>query len=91
MKIEITANLPPETIKQIAEQCARIMVQDHQVVSGEEPNNYTTKEVAYLLNKSTATIQRHCDQGIMEATKRGKSWIITKENLKTYRDSKLKK
>ena len=84
MKIEIVATLSEENIKDIALECAKIMG-----LEGVDPKmlnikTYTTKEVAGMLNKSQATIQRHCEKGLLEATKPSKSWIITLENLNTY-------
>lgn len=84
MKIEITANLTDENMKQIALECAKIMqseVKDAEVV---EVTTYTTTQVANMLNKSQSTIQRHCESGLLEASKPSKSWIITKENLDKY-------
>lgn len=84
MKIEIVANLTPQNIKDIALECAKIMgteVNDPEVV---EVTTYTTTQVSKMLNKSQATIQRHCENGMLEASKPSKSWIITKENLDNY-------
>lgn len=84
IKIEVTANLTEDHIKKIAKECAKIMqteVKDPEVV---KVVTYTTTQVAQMLNKSQATIQRHCENGLIEATKPSKSWIITEENLTKY-------
>jgi len=85
MKIEITANLSPKAIKKIAKECAKILEGNTiEIAQIKTPKTYSTKQVAAITHKSKATIQRHCEKGILEANKPGKSWIITDENLKNY-------
>lgn len=45
---------------------------------------YTVHQVAFKINKKAATVRRHISEGILNATKIGKSWIVTREDLQTY-------
>ncbi|WP_395073827.1 helix-turn-helix domain-containing protein [Flavobacterium sp.] len=48
----------------------------------------TVEDVAKLLNKDKTTILRYIKKGLIEATKKGKDWIITQQSLIKYTDGK---
>lgn len=82
--MELTFSLSTEQITELAKQVAEINNSAKKPVFIEKSENYTCKEVAAMTKLSKATIQRHCDSGIIEAAKPGKSWIITSQSLNKY-------
>ena len=69
-----------EQLIHIAEECAKIM--DKKKTISQE--TYTTTQIAKRLHLCKTTVQRHCEKGILPATKPGKSWIITQDGLDEY-------
>lgn len=49
--------------------------------------NYTVKQVASMTHKSLATVTRHCRIGLLKGAKVGKSWLISEENYRNYKDN----
>jgi len=49
---------------------------------------YTCKEVAEIVGLSQHTIAIHCRKGLLKATRIGKSYSITHENLNNYINGK---
>ena len=45
---------------------------------------YTVKEVTEIMNVHRYTIYRHIDEGLLKATKVGKSYRIKESDLKYY-------
>ncbi|QRE03545.1 helix-turn-helix domain-containing protein [Flavobacterium psychrophilum] len=86
MEITFTAKLSKEQMLELAQQVAEINHSNNQekIATYEATKNYTCKQVAFLTNLSKATVQRHCEKGIIEASKTGKSWIITTQSLNKY-------
>lgn len=81
---EVFFNIPRETIEFIAAECVKIIDKKKTVNPERKTKTYTTAQIAKLLHRSKTTIQRHCEKGILIATKPGKSWIITEDNLNEY-------
>lgn len=48
---------------------------------------YTIKELEPILKRKSKTIKRYIKDGVLEATKIGKSYIITEENIREMLDS----
>ena len=46
--------------------------------------NYTVSEIALKVKKANSTITRHCQRGILQGNKVGKSWLISKEHYDNY-------
>lgn len=53
-----------------------------------EKDFYNLQEIAELLNMNLQTIRKYVRAGELKASKIGKQYIITKENLKAFIDSK---
>lgn len=49
----------------------------------------TTEELAILLKKNVATVQRWCREGLLPAAKIGRSYIIRKKDFEDWYQSKL--
>lgn len=49
---------------------------------------YNLQEIAELLNMNLQTIRKYVRAGELKASKIGKQYIVTKENLKAFIDSK---
>jgi excisionase family DNA binding protein len=86
MEITFTAKLSKNQMLELAQMVAVInhsgnieKKQDLEAIK-----NYTCNDVAFLTKLSKKTIQRHCEKGIIEAVKTGKSWIITTQSLNKY-------
>ena len=77
-------SIPREAIEFIAAECVKIIDKKKTVDPRKETKTYTTAQVAKLLHRSKTTIQRHCEKGILAATKPGKSWIVTEDGLNEY-------
>ena len=77
-------SIPRKTIEFIAEECVKIIDKKKTIDPKKETKTYTTAQVATLLHRSKTTIQRHCEKGILPATKPGKSWIVTEDGLNEY-------
>jgi hypothetical protein len=45
---------------------------------------YTASQVAFKINKTEATVRRHISTGLLNATKIGKSWMVSKIDLEKY-------
>ena len=53
------------------------------------PNNlYNSKQASEILNLSPLTITNLVRQGKIKASKIGREWIFTSEDLKAYREKK---
>jgi excisionase family DNA binding protein len=46
---------------------------------------YTIKEAAPLLSMSEFTLRMKCKLGMVEATKKGKSWYISRKSINEYK------
>lgn len=83
--MEITINLPQETIKEIAREMYELQKLDNPPKEPKsEIKNFTIKQVAKLTNQHTRTINRHIEKGNLIAKKTGKKFLITETNLKKY-------
>ena len=82
-ELSFTISLTAEMIDAIADRV--IEKQKLDVVTPINENlYYKAKEVARLVNKSTTTIYRHVEQGLLIAKKSGNTLLITQENLTNY-------
>lgn len=45
---------------------------------------YSVKEVSGLVKRDLQTVRRHIREGLLQANKTGKSYIITEQQLKQY-------
>ena len=45
---------------------------------------YNVREVSKIISTTERTIINHINQGLLKATKQGKKFIITQENLNNY-------
>lgn len=78
-KINITIDASPEFISAVAEEVVRQTSPEHA-----KPKNYTVKDVAKIVGKSTQTIRLHINDGLLEARKNGKHYLITQNALNNY-------
>lgn len=51
---------------------------------------YTTKEAGELLGLSPRSITKYAEQRIIEATKMGRDWVITAEELERFKNAPRK-
>ena len=51
---------------------------------------YTTKEAGELLGLSPRSVTKYAEQRIIEATKVGRDWIITAEELERFKNAPRK-
>jgi excisionase family DNA binding protein len=87
IEIQVTAKLSEQDVKSIAKEVAIIQAKDKVKAKGvkeESETFYTVNEVAKKLKKQPQTIRYHINNGLLAATKTGKSWTITENNLKLY-------
>jgi excisionase family DNA binding protein len=83
--MEITINLPQETIKEIAREMYELQKLDNPPEkSKNEIKNFTINQVAKLTNQHARTVNRHIEKGNLIAKKTGKKFLITETNLKKY-------
>ena len=54
---------------------------DRQLNQVEDPKVYDLKDVEQILGVSNRTLLRYIDSGKLKATKLGRKYIVTKENL----------
>ena len=78
MKIEVT--LTEDSLKELTDKIRERI--DH------KKPYYTTEEVANLLGTSQQTIQNHIAKGLLQASKPGKSYIISQKQLEDYVENK---
>lgn len=85
IKLEVTA-IDPEVVDAIARKVIELTGNIPKKESFEK--SYDVNEVADIVGKTGQTIRKHIKDGLLEANKTGKSWTITKSNLKNYVNGK---
>lgn len=50
----------------------------------DEYRNYTVGEVAYIARNTGQTVRKHIKKNLLKATKVGKTWLISQQDLQNY-------
>jgi excisionase family DNA binding protein len=87
LKIELSE----EQMNTIAERAANICEERSSTKTEEKQKFFTVKQVADLTHSTPWTIRNHIKLGVMEASKTGKSWLITQEQIDNYTNQNKKK
>lgn len=82
-KIEISYELIDAIAQRVIE------ITKPRIIQIEPPEvTYTVNEVAKMLDKDQTTVRRHIKNGLLVATKNGKSFTITQTNFNNYINGK---
>lgn len=75
---QITIKLSDEDIDRISAKVAE------KILKSQDKEYYTIQEVAETTRSHKQTIYRHIREGLLTATKNGRDYIVSKDNLEKY-------
>ncbi len=88
MEDTLQVKLSPETIQSIAKCVVDLISKKEETAicfdSDGNEKQYTIKEVVAKTKKGRLTIYSHINKGLLVASKRGKSFLISHSNLQKY-------
>lgn len=84
--MKITFDMPDDFVDKVAKKVAILNREPKRelFIPTNEELQYTVGEVAEMSKQSKQTIARHCRDGLITASKVGKSWKITQNNYLKY-------
>ena len=82
IEIKLTNELIDAVADRVIEKTAAI--KEKEAPKGDELEFYTVKQIVQITQKSNLTIRNHINAGLLKAEKIGKSFLVSKEDLKTY-------
>jgi len=85
IEILVKAKLSDQDVKLIAKEVAAINSSKNlKLIAKEQEKQYTVNEVAEMTSKTPWTVRQHVKAGLLNASKVGKSFLISESNYKKY-------
>ncbi len=93
MKLDVNTlkvELSKDQMHEIAEIAADICVNRIKGTSDDSNKFYTVKQLTEILHVNDFTIRRYIDLGLLKAIKKGKSFLISQQDLDEYTNQSKK-
>ncbi len=83
--ITVEAKITSKSMKKIAEMAVAMIEQKVKIPPAKEvKKGYSLNELEDLYNIKALTLARHIRDGLLKASKPGKSYVVLKEDFETY-------